>query len=137
VSAVYNCCWSSPAQSFLVLSTAGLVTIFYSFRFETPSIWRARSPYLFPVGTGWPSYTPRHWFPFRRLLRLAGLGWRYSNPPPRGVDCKRPSLSPINLRQKSRTENTLRKLYPSNSSIVIETAILLLLPAYSFPRGYV
>jgi hypothetical protein len=23
-------------------------------------------------------------FPFRRLLRLAGLGWRYSNPPPRG-----------------------------------------------------
>jgi hypothetical protein len=23
-------------------------------------------------------------FPFRRLLRLAGLRWRYSNPPPRG-----------------------------------------------------
>jgi hypothetical protein len=23
------------------------------------------------------------WFPFRRLLRLAGLRWRYSTPPPR------------------------------------------------------
>jgi hypothetical protein len=25
---------------------------------------------------------PRHWVPFRRLLRLAGLRWRYSTPPP-------------------------------------------------------
>jgi hypothetical protein len=25
---------------------------------ETPSTWRARSPYLYPPGTGWPSYTP-------------------------------------------------------------------------------
>jgi hypothetical protein len=23
--------------------------------------WRARSPYLYPPGTRWPSYTPRHW----------------------------------------------------------------------------
>jgi hypothetical protein len=22
------------------------------------------SPYLYPPGTGWPSYTPRHWVPF-------------------------------------------------------------------------
>jgi hypothetical protein len=33
-----------------------------------------------PSGTGWPSFIPRHWDPFRRLLRLAGLRWRYSNP---------------------------------------------------------
>jgi hypothetical protein len=26
-----------------------------------PPTWRARSPYLYPLGTGWPSYTPRHW----------------------------------------------------------------------------
>jgi hypothetical protein len=26
--------------------------------------WRARSPELYPPGTGWPSYTPRHWVPF-------------------------------------------------------------------------
>jgi hypothetical protein len=26
-------------------------------------------------------------FPFRRLLRLAGLRWRYSTPPPHGCEC--------------------------------------------------
>jgi hypothetical protein len=26
--------------------------------------WRARPKYLYPPGTGWPSYTPRHWVPF-------------------------------------------------------------------------
>jgi hypothetical protein len=33
-------------------------------RFQTPPTWRARSPYLYPPGTGWPSYTPRHGVPF-------------------------------------------------------------------------
>jgi hypothetical protein len=84
-SAVYNCCWSSPAPSFLGLSSAELVTIFYCLRFETPLTCKARSLYLYPPGTGWPSYTPRHWVPFRRLLRLLGLWWRYLNPPPHGV----------------------------------------------------
>jgi hypothetical protein len=72
-SAVYSCCWTSPAQSFLGPSPAGFVTIFYSLRFETPTTWRARSPYLYPPGTGWPICTPKHWIPFRRLLRLAGI----------------------------------------------------------------
>jgi hypothetical protein len=31
-------------------------------------------------------------------------------------------------------KNTLRTPYPSNSSILIETTVLLLLPEYSFPR---
>jgi hypothetical protein len=31
---------------------------------ETPPTWRARFPYLYPPGTGWPSYTPGHWIPF-------------------------------------------------------------------------
>jgi hypothetical protein len=35
-SAVYNSCWSSPAQPFLGTSPVGLVTIFYCLRFETP-----------------------------------------------------------------------------------------------------
>jgi hypothetical protein len=35
--------------------------------------WRTRSFYLGPPVTGWPSYTPGIGFPFRRLLRLAGL----------------------------------------------------------------
>jgi hypothetical protein len=58
-SVVYNCYWPSPAQSFSGPSLEGLVTIFYCLRFETPQIWRARSPELYPAGTGWPSYTPR------------------------------------------------------------------------------
>jgi hypothetical protein len=37
------------------------MTIFYCLRFERPQTWRARSPYLYPPGTGWPSYTPKHW----------------------------------------------------------------------------
>jgi hypothetical protein len=51
-SAVYNSYWFSPAQSFLGPSPVRLVTIFYWLRFETPPIWRARSPYLYPPGTG-------------------------------------------------------------------------------------
>jgi hypothetical protein len=43
---------------------------------ETPPTWRARSPYLYQAGTGWPRYTLGHCVPpFRRLLRLAGLRW--------------------------------------------------------------
>jgi hypothetical protein len=33
-------------------------------RFETSPTSRTRSPHLYPPGTGWPSYTPRHWIPF-------------------------------------------------------------------------
>jgi hypothetical protein len=39
--------------------SAGLMTIFYCLRFETSPTWRVRSPYLYPPGTGWPSYTPQ------------------------------------------------------------------------------
>jgi hypothetical protein len=66
-STVYKWWWSTPMQSFLGPSPAGLVTIFYCLRFETTSTWRARSPYLYPPGTGWPSYTPRHWVSFSSL----------------------------------------------------------------------
>jgi hypothetical protein len=56
--------------------------------------------------------------------------------------CKRHSLSPIKLRHGSRTENTLRTPYPSNSSIILEVCLLcrciettiLSLLVYSLPR---
>jgi hypothetical protein len=35
---------------------------------------------------GGPVIPPGTGFPFRRLIRLAGLQWRYSNPPPHGLD---------------------------------------------------
>jgi hypothetical protein len=60
---VYNCCWPSPAQSFSDPHSTGPMTIFYSLRFETPPTWRARSAYLYPPGTRWPSYIPRHLVP--------------------------------------------------------------------------
>jgi hypothetical protein len=62
-SVVYNFCWSSLAQSFSVATPAGLVTTFYCLKFVTPATWRAVSSYLYPPGTSWPSYTPRHWLP--------------------------------------------------------------------------
>jgi hypothetical protein len=54
-SVIYNCCWSSPTQSFSGPSPAGLMTTFYCLRFETPPTWRPRSP----------NYTPR-----KRVARL-------------------------------------------------------------------
>jgi hypothetical protein len=84
-SVVYNCCWSSPAHSFSGPSPAGLMTTFYSLRFETHPTWIARSPYLYPQEQGGPVISPGSGFPFRRLLRLAGLRWRYSNTPPHGI----------------------------------------------------
>jgi hypothetical protein len=64
VSAVYNCCWPSPAQSFSGPSPAGLVTVFCTLRFEITPTWKARSPYLYTPGTGWSSYTSRYWVIF-------------------------------------------------------------------------
>jgi hypothetical protein len=63
-SVVYNRCWPLPAQSFSGPSPAGLMTIFYCLRFQTPPTCRAWSMYLYPPGTGWPSYTSWHWVPF-------------------------------------------------------------------------
>jgi hypothetical protein len=51
---------SSPAQSYSGPSPSGLMTTFYCLGFETPPTWRTRSLYLYPPGTGWPGYTPRH-----------------------------------------------------------------------------
>jgi hypothetical protein len=71
-----------PLQLLLVLASAAILksesrgtndNILLSQIRDSPNL-RARSPYLYPPGTGWPGYTPRHWVPFRRLLRLAGLG---------------------------------------------------------------
>jgi hypothetical protein len=81
---VYNCCWSSPAQSFSGPSSAGLIIIFYCLRFETLPTWRVRSPYLYPPGTGWPCYIPRHWVPFASAPATHRTIVRNSNPPPRG-----------------------------------------------------
>jgi hypothetical protein len=45
----------------LTSESRGLMITFYCLRLETPPTWRATSPYLYPSGTGWAGYTPRHW----------------------------------------------------------------------------
>jgi hypothetical protein len=83
---IYNCCWSSPAQSFSGPSSGGLMTIFYCIRLQTPSQPGGPGTRIYiPQEQGSPVTPPGTGFPFRRLLRLAGLRWRYSNPPPCGV----------------------------------------------------
>jgi hypothetical protein len=36
---------------------------YFTVSFDTPPTWRARFPYLYLPGTGWPSYTPGQWVP--------------------------------------------------------------------------
>jgi hypothetical protein len=52
-----------------------------------------------PTGTG---------FPFRRLLRLAGLRWRYSNPPPHGLN--------VIIQMWNSLNNCLRGIYAGRLS---------------------
>jgi hypothetical protein len=78
-------------------SPTGLKAIFYCLNFETPQpggpcpciyIPQEQGSPVIPLGTG---------FPFGRLLRLAGLRWRYSIPPPHGIPTSRdrsPYLNP-------------------------------------------
>jgi hypothetical protein len=61
-----------------------LTITFYCLRFENPPIWRVSSPYYIPQEQGGPGILPGTEFPFRRLLRLAGLRWNYSTPLPHG-----------------------------------------------------
>jgi hypothetical protein len=55
---LYNCFWALPEHSLLGRSPAELLSHL------RPPTWRARSMYLYPPGTGWPSYTPGNCLPF-------------------------------------------------------------------------
>jgi hypothetical protein len=90
---IYNCAAPRHRSHSWVLSPAGLVTIFYCLRFETPPTWRARSPYSYPPGTGWPSYTPRHWV-WRTLAKSQSQRQSYIATDGRSVSkswCRAPS----------------------------------------------
>jgi hypothetical protein len=87
-SVIYCCCLASPAHSLLGLSPTGLKPYFIVPVFEAPPIWRSRPQYLYiPQGQDGPVTPPGTGFPFRRLLWLAGLRWRYCNTPPQGYNC--------------------------------------------------
>jgi hypothetical protein len=84
-SIVYNCCWPSPMQSFSGSSPAGLMTTFYWLRFEFLQPGGPGPSIYIPHKHGSPVTLPAIGFPFHRLLRLGGLRWRYSNPPPHAL----------------------------------------------------
>jgi hypothetical protein len=66
-----------------------------------------------PQEQGGPVITLGTWFPFRRLLRLTGLRWRYLGPPPRGWRYSKPLESILNLRQQDMFMSSTR-LGPEN-----------------------
>jgi hypothetical protein len=70
-----------------------------------PQPGRAGPRICIPQGQGGPVITPGTGFPFRRLIRLAGLRWRYSTSPPRGE-----LLPPV------YTQNTIIYDYPGKDS---------------------
>jgi hypothetical protein len=80
--------------------------------------WRAKSPYLYPLGIGWPSYTPGTGFHFRRLLRLTGLRWWYSNPPPHGVHSTHTKRKLITFK----LFNILWRIWPLLDNASVNTA---------------
>jgi hypothetical protein len=59
----YNCFGALP-ESHSWVEVPQNSRPYFTVSSETPPTWRARSPYLYPPGTGWPSYTPGHWVPF-------------------------------------------------------------------------
>jgi hypothetical protein len=73
VSAVYNYCWPSPAQSFSGPSPAGIVTIFTVSNSRLPQRGRQGPCIYIPQEQGDPVISPGTMFPFRLLLRLSQL----------------------------------------------------------------
>jgi hypothetical protein len=80
---IYNCCWSKPAQLFSGLSPTGLMTTFCCLSFKTPPNLEDQVPiFISPRKKGGQVIPPGTGFPFRCLLCLAGLQWRYLAPSP-------------------------------------------------------
>jgi hypothetical protein len=97
-----------------------LITIFYCLRFVTPPTWRASPRIYIPQEQGDPVIPPGSGFPFRRLLRLARLRWRYSNPSPYGVtDWVAPLVFLI-----TSLHGPSRKHLSNSNSVVVEACLL-------------
>jgi hypothetical protein len=84
-SVFYNFCWSSLAQSFSVPVPRDTWPYFTVSGSRLPQPGGPEPRIYIPQEQGDPVIPPPPGtgFLFRGLLRLAGLRWRYSNPPPR------------------------------------------------------
>jgi hypothetical protein len=80
---------ASSAQSFSGLTPAEIITTFYCLKFKTPpEPGRPGTRIYIPQEQGDSVIPPGTGFPFRLLLWLAGLRWRYSTVPPQGSALK-------------------------------------------------
>jgi hypothetical protein len=74
---ILNCLWALPEQSLSGPSPAALTTILQCFIRDSPNMEGQVPVFIFPRNGG-PVISLGTMFPFRRLLRLAGLRWRIS-----------------------------------------------------------
>jgi hypothetical protein len=81
---LYNYFWALPEQSLLGGSPAELTAMFYCLIWDSPNL-EGQVPVFISPRTRVAQWCPRALgYLFCRLLRLAGLRWRYSNPVPHG-----------------------------------------------------
>jgi hypothetical protein len=102
VSVIYCCGWSFPAQ-FRGTQDRILLSQFLIL----PQPGGPGTHIYIPQEQGGPDIPPGTGFPFRRLLRLEGLRWRYSNPPPHGT-FKQLNLLLIIISRHGSLENISR-----------------------------
>jgi hypothetical protein len=69
----YNCFWALPEQSLSGPSPVELMTIFYCLIWDSPNLESQVPVFISPRNKVVQLYPPGTGFPFRRLLRLAGL----------------------------------------------------------------
>jgi hypothetical protein len=81
---LYNCFWALPEQSLLGGSPAELTIIFLLSHPRLPQPGGPGPCSYIPQEQGGPVIPPGTGFPLCRLIQLAGLRWRNSNPPPHG-----------------------------------------------------
>jgi hypothetical protein len=119
----------------------------YCLRFETTPTWRAWSSYLYTQEHSGPVLRPGKRFPFRRLLRLAGLRRRYSTLHQHGRLSSFLRFSLYSLGT-APTENTASSIFAcwftdgemclthgciaTSAALITENTALLLLRAFSF-----
>jgi hypothetical protein len=109
---VYNCCWPSPAQSFSGASPEGLMTKFYSLRFETPPILKVKVPvFIFPRNRVVQLYPQALGSPFVGSYNSQGyVGGIRTRP---HVDC--------NSQPKSKSELLFDRRFTANQSVLAPT----------------
>jgi hypothetical protein len=80
-SAIYSAIASGPCQSsHSWVKVPQNSRLYFTVSSETPPTWRARSPYLYPPGTGWSSYTPGHWVATWRRMGKGVIQFNHSWP---------------------------------------------------------